>query len=248
MTVICAQISREHTIHAADSLLTKGAEDGTVTPIKTNHPKIILIPRFNGAISYWAKSSISPKTMIRMMESGIPEHAEGYSVQEIIGELTADELRNKLIVADVLNAVSERRSPIVLTKRKEHLQILLEMLKGKVKNIIVFQGGLGLKKLAKLTEQLSSVPRDEERVVLAIGQCIGEGFDDPRLDTLFLAMPISFRGRLEQYVGRLHRAHEGKSIVKIYDYVDVKIEAMYRMYKKRRTGYKQIGYEIDMPG
>ncbi len=183
----------------------------------------------------------------RFTKACLPEHADNYGVQEIIGELTNNEQRNQLIVNDVLQALAENRTPIVLTKRKDHLQILHEKLEGKVKNIVVFQGGLGLKKLSKLTDQLKSIPEGEQRVVLAIGQCIGEGFDDSRLDTLFLAMPISFRGRLEQYVGRLHRAHEGKSMVKIYDYVDFQIEAMHRMYKKRQTGYKQIGYTIALP-
>ena len=183
----------------------------------------------------------------RFTKARLPEHAQHYNTQEIISELVNNEERNQIIIDDVLQAIAEKRTPLVLTNRKDHLQLLREKLEGKVKNIIVFHGGLSLTKLKALTKQLEAVPAQEERVVLAIGQCIGEGFDDSRLDTLFLAMPISFRGRLEQYVGRLHRAHEGKSEVKIYDYVDAHIEKMYRMFKKRQTGYKQIGYKLEMP-
>ncbi|HEY9777197.1 MAG TPA: DEAD/DEAH box helicase family protein [Planktothrix sp.] len=183
--------------------------------------------------------------VVRNTNTRLPEHGLHYGPQEIMSELAIDEARNQAIVDDVLHAIAEKRAPLVLTKRKEHLQLLYEKLEGRVKDIIVFHGGLGLKKLNALTKKLEAT--QDDRVVLAIGQCIGEGFDDSRLDTLFLAMPISFRGRLEQYVGRLHRAHERKSIVKIYDYVDIHIEKMYRMFKKRQAGYKQIGYKMQMP-
>jgi superfamily II DNA or RNA helicase len=114
-----------------------------------------------------------------------------------------------------------------------------------IQNIIVYQGGISRKKRKALTKQLEAAADD--RIVLAIGECIGEGFDDSRLDTLFLALPISFHGRLEQYVGRLHRAHEGKSVVKIYDYVDAHIEKMYHMFRKRQATYKKIGYKMEAP-
>lgn len=183
----------------------------------------------------------------RFTKATRPEFAhQNLGTQEIITELAKNEERNEMIIGDILLAIAEKRTPLVLTNRKEHLQLLQQKLEGRVKNIIVFRGGLSLKKLNELTKQLEAVPRQEERIVLAIGQCIGEGFDDPRLDTLFLAMPIAFRGRLEQYVGRLHRKHEGKSSVKIYDYVDGHIEKMYSMFKKRQTGYKQIGYKVQM--
>ncbi len=93
-------------------------------------------------------------------------------------------------------------------------------------------------------EQLAAVPKNEERVLLATGRYVGEGFDDARLDTLFLAMPISWRGTLVQYAGRLHRLHEGKKEVRIYDYVDQNVPMLMRMYEKRLKGYRSMGYSM----
>lgn len=114
----------------------------------------------------------------------MPEHGLHYDTQEIIAELVNDEKRNQAIIDDVLQAVAEKRAPLVLTKPKEHLQILHEKLEGKVRNIIVFHGGLGLKKLNALTKKLEAT--QDDRVVLAIGQCIGEGFDDSLMIRCFL--------------------------------------------------------------
>jgi len=96
----------------------------------------------------------------------------------------------------------------------------------------------------KLAESLAAVPCDEPRVILATGSYLGEGFDDPRLDTLLLAMPISWKGTLQQYVGRLHRLHDNKSEVHVYDYADVMVPMLARMYKKRLAGYSALGYTI----
>lgn len=224
----------------------------TATPVRYDghHP---IITMQCGPIRHRVRHSdidtgISEHVVIpRFTKATLPEFAhQNLGTQEIITELAKNDERNEMIIGDVLHAIAEKRTPLVLTNRKEHLQLLQQGLEGKVRNIIVFRGGLSLKKLSELTKHLEAVPQHDERVVLAIGQCIGEGFDDPRLDTLFLAMPIAFRGRLEQYVGRLHRKHEGKSTVKIYDYVDGHIEKMYSMFKKRQTGYKQIGYKVEM--
>ena len=88
-------------------------------------------------------------------------------------------------------------------------------------------------------------PDDESRLIVATGSYIGEGFDDARLDTLFLAMPISWKGTLQQYVGRLHRLHDGKRIVQVYDYVDNCVPMLGRMYERRLKGYGAIGYVIE---
>jgi len=96
-------------------------------------------------------------------------------------------------------------------------------------------------------EQLKNIDKDEERIILATGRYIGEGFDDPRLDTLFLALPISWKGTIQQYAGRLHRQYDGKKEVRIYDYLDESVPMLTRMYKRRLSGYKAIGYEITEP-
>jgi superfamily II DNA or RNA helicase len=100
------------------------------------------------------------------------------------------------------------------------------------------------KQRLEVAERLSKIPDDEERVILSTGRYIGEGFDDARLDTLFLAMPISWKGTLQQYVGRLHRQHHSKRVVQVYDYVDVNIPMLRRMYEKRIKGYRALGYVI----
>ncbi len=116
--------------------------------------------------------------------------------------------------------------------------------KQKVENIVVLYGGMGNKQLNKVREQLETINDNEERVILATGKYIGEGFDDPRLDTLFLAMPISWKGTLQQYAGRLHRFYDSKKEVRIYDYVDDQVEMLQRMYAKRKSGYRAMGYLI----
>ena len=116
--------------------------------------------------------------------------------------------------------------------------------KQKVENIVVLYGGMGNKQLNKVREQLETINDNEERVILATGKYIGEGFDDPRLDTLFLAMPISRKGTLQQYTGRLHRFYDSKKEVRIYDYVDDQVEMLQRMYAKRKSGYRAMGYLI----
>ena len=117
-------------------------------------------------------------------------------------------------------------------------------LAGSVKHIVVLKGGMGAKQRRAIAEKLTAIPEGEERVLLATGRYIGEGFDDARLDTLFLAMPISWRGTLQQYVGRLHRLHDSKREVVVYDYVDGCVPVLSAMYSKRVRGYEAIGYQI----
>ena len=169
------------------------------------------------------------------------------SFQTACDELVADETRNRRIVADVLSVVAEGRSPVVLTERREHLQRMADALQGKVTHVLVLKGGLGRKQLAALQTQLSSIPDSEPRVLLATGRYLGEGFDDARLDTLFLVMPISWRGRIAQYAGRLHRRHSGKHEVRILDYVDLNVSMLARMFDRRCRGYETIGYRLVMP-
>lgn len=136
------------------------------------------------------------------------------------------------------------RSPVLLTERREHLAFFEERLTGRIKSVFVLSGGMGDKKRNKLMDALKLVPEHEERLILATGRYLGEGFDDARLDTLFLSLPVSWRGTVAQYAGRLHRDYDQKREVIIYDYVDDKVPVLARMYKKRVKGYKAIGYEL----
>jgi len=167
------------------------------------------------------------------------------SIHEIYSSLIDDEERNDMIINDVIGAVDRKRSPILLTERKEHLRLLAERLSPFVKNLIVLKGGMGQKQRRELTEKIDGIPKDEERLIVATGRYLGEGFDDPRLDTLFLALPVSWRGILVQYAGRLHRLYDMKKEVIIYDYADLEIPILAKMYEKRRAAYRNIGYEID---
>ncbi len=135
----------------------------------------------------------------------------------------------------------------MLTERTEHLDILTSLLTNRVKNVVILKGGMGKKQRDSVEEQLKNIGKEEERVILATGRYIGEGFDDPRLDTLFLALPISWKGTIQQYAGRLHRQYDGKKEVRIYDYLDESVSMLVRMYQKRLNGYKSIGYSITDP-
>ena len=161
---------------------------------------------------------------------------------EIYEEMALDEKRNSQIFDDVLNALEDGRSPIILTERLEHLELLKRMFHGFAKNIIVLAGNMTKKERGKEFDRLTSIPDSEERLIIATGKYIGEGFDDARLDTLFLTMPISWKGTLQQYVGRLHRNHDQKQEVQVYDYVDDKVPVLKAMYGKRVSGYKLMGY------
>ena len=147
-------------------------------------------------------------------------------------------------MTDVLRCLEEGRSPIILTERLEHLNVLKKQFQGFAKNIIVLAGDMKKKDRKKALEQLAGVSRDEERLIVATGKYIGEGFDDARLDTLFLTMPISWKGTLQQYVGRLHRNFDGKEEVRVYDYFDEHVPMLKTMYEKRIVGYKSMGYKI----
>ena len=136
------------------------------------------------------------------------------------------------------------RSPILLTERTSQVDEFAKRLGGLVNHVIVLKGGMGARQRRAVAEKLVSIPDGEERVLLATGRYIGEGFDDARLDTLFLAMPISWRGTLQQYVGRLHRLHDAKREVIVYDYVDGCIPMLCAMYDKRVRGYEAVGYTI----
>jgi superfamily II DNA or RNA helicase len=163
-------------------------------------------------------------------------------IQELYAAIAADTRRNELILNDVIGALEQGRSPILLTERKDHLEYFAARLRGFTRHLVVLQGGVTAKARREAMAQLRAIPDNEERLILATGRYIGEGFDDPRLDTLFLAMPVSWKGTLVQYTGRLHRLSPGKSEVRIYDYVDPAVPLLARMFEKRLRGYRAIGY------
>jgi superfamily II DNA or RNA helicase len=169
-------------------------------------------------------------------------------IQTIYTALANDVLRNQMILKDIRDALRERRSPLVLTERREHLEFLAAELRKDTSNVIVMHGGMGKKQRAAVDEQIKSVSQTERRTIVATGRYAGEGFDDARLDTLFLALPISWRGTLQQYAGRLHRTHTDKREVCVYDYVDDEVPVLARMFAKRAKGYRAMGYVAEDDG
>ena len=184
-------------------------------------------------------------TGLRSVADPTPDRRMEY--QNLCAEIIRSEPRNALICDDVISALSDGRSPLVLTERTEHITVLADLIRPHTPHLIVLQGGMGRKFLREAIAQLAAVPADESRVVIATGKFIGEGFDDSRLDTLFLTMPVSWRGIIAQYAGRLHRLHDGKHEVRIHDYADLDIPMLSRMFDKRCTGYEAVGYTILLP-
>ena len=148
-----------------------------------------------------------------------------------------------LIINDVIEALKHNRCPIILTERCEHVELLSTLLSKHCKNIITLFGASSQKIRRATMEQLLSIPHTEPLLIIATGKYVGEGFDYPRLDTLFLALPISWKGKVAQYAGRLHRNFEGKTDVRIYDYADIHVPMLEKMYQRRLKGYAFIGYK-----
>ena len=219
----------------------------TATPVrKDGHHPIILMQcgpiRFNVSSKKQAAASAFQYEVIpRITEFTVPPEWNGIGIQDIYTALVNDEQRTDFVVADVVGAIEDGRFPLLLTERTDHLQLLHEKLARRVPNVFVMKGGMGKKQRDSVAAEIAAVPADQQRVILATGRYIGEAFDDARLDTLFLAMPISWRGTLQQYVGRLHRLHESKYVVRVYDYVDACVPVLNRMYEKRLKAYKAVG-------
>lgn len=187
---------------------------------------------------------IVPRYTEFKLPSNVIQQYERPPIQTVYAELAKNSRRNEMIVNDVLSALKNGRSPVILTERKEHVSFFVNRLSGYSKHIIALQGGMGKKAHQQMLEKLDSIDEHEERVLIATGRYIGEGFDDARLDTLFLAMPVSWKGTLAQYSGRLHRIHHNKTKVQVYDYIDYRVPTLQRMSEKRMSGYRSLGYEI----
>ena len=226
----------------------------TATPIrKDGHHPIIFMQC--GPIRW----SISPRKAARDREFehrviaretstalGIPE--DQMKIHDVHAAIVADNARMKLISEDVFRSLGDGRSPLILTERRDHLEALAEVLGGLGDGLFILHGGIREKKRREVVQAFRDVPHGERRALLATGKYIGEGFDDARLDTLFLTSPISWRGILQQYAGRLHRAHHAKRSVIIYDYVDNRIPMARRMFERRKKGYATLGYVLEDSG
>jgi len=190
-----------------------------------------------------SQESLRYRLICRDTSFTTPTQERDPSIHDIYAALVSDEARNELILNDLLQVLEEGRSPILLTERREHLEFFAGRLAKSGSHVIMLRGGMGIKQRRAVAEQIASIPDNEKRVLLATGRYIGEGFDDARLDALFLAMPVSWKGTLVQYAGRLHRLHDGKAEVRIYDYVDRNSPTLMRMFYKRLRGYRAMGYQ-----
>ncbi|MGJ5218771.1 TOTE conflict system archaeo-eukaryotic primase domain-containing protein [Bradyrhizobium oligotrophicum] len=223
----------------------------TVTRKDGHHPIIFMQCgpiRFRvDARSQVAERPFSHRVVPRRTSFALPAapEQERQPIQQVYAALAADEARNALIFNDVLQALEDKRSPVILTERRDHALLLAEKIARFARNVIVLTGGVGARQRRAAMQRISDVSATDERVLIATGRYLGEGFDDARLDTLFLVMPISWRGTLEQYVGRLHRSYVTKREVTVYDYVDEAVPVLKRMSEKRFRGYRSLGYWID---
>lgn len=220
----------------------------TATPIrKDGHQPIIFMQCGPIRFSTDVKSQMAKQSFDRFL---IPRFTSYNSILEdrlsiatLYKYLSEDEIRNNLIVEDICKAVNTGRTPIILTNRTAHVSVLAEKLKATIKNVISLTGAGTTREKREAMQRLQTIPDSEQLVIVATGKYVGEGFDYPRLDTLFLALPISWKGLLTQYAGRLHREYEGKKDVRIYDYIDIHEPICDSMYKKRLKGYAAIGYK-----
>ena len=220
----------------------------TATPIrKDGHQPIIFMQCGPIRFTTDVKSQIAKQSFDRFL---IPRFTSYNSILEdrlsiatLYKYLSEDEIRNNLIVEDICKAVNTGRTPIILTNRTVHVSVLAEKLKATIKNVISLTGAGTTREKREAMQRLQTIPDSEQLVIVATGKYVGEGFDYPRLDTLFLALPISWKGLLTQYAGRLHREYEGKKDVRIYDYIDIHEPICDSMYRKRLKGYAAIGYK-----
>jgi superfamily II DNA or RNA helicase len=221
----------------------------TVTRKDGHHPIIFMqcgpVRKRVDARTEAGRRPFDHRVRIRQTAFRLPDseaHAATVPIQDVYLALAGDEGRNELIFNDVLAALEAGRSPVVITERTDHLEALADRLSRFAKNVIILRGGQSERKRREAMDRLAAIPEQDERVIVATGRYLGEGFDDQRLDTLFLTMPIAWRGTLAQYAGRLHRLHDPKREVVIYDYVDRDVPVLARMAAKRAAGYSAIGY------
>ena len=225
----------------------------TATPIRKDGQQPIIFMQC-GPIRFSAdaKSQIAKQSFDRYL---IPRFTSYRSITEDRQTITAmyqslseDPVRNDLIVKDICKAVDSGRTPIILTNRTSHVTLLAEKLKTTIPNVITLTGSDRTKDKREALQRLQTISPSEPLVIVATGKYVGEGFDYPRLDTLFLALPISWKGLVAQYAGRLHRENEGKKDVRIYDYIDIHEPVCDSMYRKRLKGYASIGYKTIIKG
>jgi superfamily II DNA or RNA helicase len=218
----------------------------TATPIRRDGQQPIIFMQC-GPIRYTAaKPACAPHDLLVQPRSlytriDLPQEA---GIQDVFRHLAIDQARTDAIATEVQEAYQQGRKVLVLTERTKHLDAILAALDGQVPAPFVLHGRMSKKQRATMIAELDGLLPEAPRILLATGKLVGEGFDHPALDTLVLAMPISWKGTLQQYAGRLHREHATKTDVRIIDFVDTGHPALLRMWDKRQRGYRAMGYRI----
>jgi superfamily II DNA or RNA helicase len=218
----------------------------TATPIRRDGQQPIIFMQC-GPIRYTAgKPANAPHNLevvprSRVSRIDLPPET---GIQDVFRHIANDNARTEAIATEIVNAFEQGRKVLLLTERTDHLEALQKALYERVTELFVLHGRMSKKQRATLIAELEALPADAPRVLLATGKLVGEGFDHPPLDTLVLAMPVSWAGTLQQYAGRLHRDHANKTNVRIIDYIDSGHPALLRMWEKRQRGYKAMGYQI----
>jgi superfamily II DNA or RNA helicase len=218
----------------------------TATPVRRDgqHPIIFMQCgpiRHTASRPTSAPNDLMVETRLLPAQINLPE---GAGIQEVFRHLADNNERTERITSEVEKAFNQGRKVLVLTERTDHLSTIAAALAGRVQNLFTLHGRMSKKQRLALTDELAALPPDTPRVLLATGKLVGEGFDHPPLDTLVLAMPISWKGTLQQYAGRLHREHESKADVRIIDFIDGGHPALLRMWDKRQSGYRAMGYRL----
>ncbi len=218
----------------------------TATPIRRDGQQPIIFMQC-GPIRYTAakpagaphKLEVVPRSWMAQIDLSVKA-----GIQEVFGHLAKDQARTDAIAAEIKDAFEQGRKVLVLTERTEHLDAIMATLAGKILRPFMLHGRMSRKQRAAVIVALESLPPNAPRVLLATGRLVGEGFDHAPLDTLVLAMPVSWKGTLQQYAGRLHREHASKTDVRIIDFVDTGHPALLRMWDKRQRGYRAMGYHL----
>ena len=218
----------------------------TATPVRRDGQQPIIFMQC-GPIRYTAakpENAPSDLEVIPIMIYKTIDLPHEAAIQDVFRHISIDEDRTANIASEVVSAFNLGRKVLVLTERTDHLDAILAALDGKLPPPFVLHGRMSKKQRANVIRELDELAPDAPRVLLATGKLVGEGFDHPPLDTLVLAMPISWKGTLQQYAGRLHREHATKVDVRIIDFVDTGHPALLRMWDKRQRGYRAMGYRM----
>jgi superfamily II DNA or RNA helicase len=218
----------------------------TATPFRRDGQQPIIFMQC-GPIRHTATKSAGAPHDLEVVPYSLPARIDlpaDAGIQDVFRHLANDQARTTTISGEIEHAFNHGRKVLVLTERTDHLDAIAEALDGKIPSPFVLHGRMSRKQRAALIGQLEALPPEAPRILIATGKLVGEGFDHPPLDTLVLAMPVSWKGTLQQYAGRLHRVHATKTDVRIIDFVDMGHPALLRMWEKRQRGYKAMGYRI----